>query len=109
MEKLRWRKDMSLREKQWAVEAARLLGFYSESAQFPVISDTEGQTIPASPEELEAVKRTVPEGPGELVRLDRKGEVKPLPKDYCSATKHPMPAENPEFRKETGLELLFSP
>ena len=109
MEKLRWRKDMSLREKQWAVEAARLLGFYSESAQFPVISDTEGQTIPASPEELEAVKRTVPEGPGELVRLDRKGEVKPLPEDYCSATKHPMPAENPEFRKETGLELLFSP
>ncbi|WP_333813557.1 hypothetical protein, partial [Muricomes intestini] len=68
---LHLREGLLWKEMQIAVEMARLLGFQSESAVFPVVSRELGEEIPA---ELK-----------DLSQYAEKGELKKAPEDYVSA------------------------
>lgn len=92
MERLRIRKPSGRGEMRYALEAALLLGFQSETAVFPVVSP-DG--------EIE-----VPKTEDELIRLWKLKDSE-RPEGYLPAKKKGQ-AFDLEFRKERGLEYLFS-
>lgn len=92
MERLKIEAPSSGSDIQYALESALLLGFQSESAVFPV----------ASPDG----ERKVPQTEEELLGLWTLKEDKPQ-KDYLPAEKK-GPVFDLDFRKERGLEYLFS-
>ena len=75
-----------------AIDASLLLGFQTVHAQFPVITDAEGELLPGSQSEIQ-----------KLWKL--KGTMSP--EDYVSASEHAGEVFDLEFRKKTGLEYLF--
>jgi hypothetical protein len=90
---LRLREGLTWKEKQIAVEMARLFGFRSETAVFPVVSRSEGEVIPAEWEELDKYK------------IDT--ESVEVPEDYVSALEAAMPVPDFDWRGKKGLETLF--
>lgn len=81
-------------EKKRAVEAALILGFKSEAAEFPAVSFEEGIPVPGTQQEL-------------LELLKQEKEPIKEPKDYVSATKRAKPAPEFDWRKKKGLESVF--
>ena len=90
---LHLREGLLWKEMQIAVEMARLLGFQSESAVFPVVSRELGEEIPA---ELK-----------DLSQYAEKGELKKAPEDYVSALGAAKPVADFDWRDKRGLESLF--
>ena len=91
MEKLKLAAGMTGEQKRYAVEAALLLGFQTETATFPVITADGEIPVPKNMEELKALwKKST-------------GEV---PEEYESASKHTGPIFDLDFRKEKGLETI---
>lgn len=90
---LHLREDLTWKEKQIAVEMARMLGFQSESAVFPVVSRGSGEEIPAEWNALNHYK--VKEASGEV------------PEDYAAASDSAMPVPDFDWRCKKGLETLF--
>jgi hypothetical protein len=62
---------MTGEQKRYAVEAALLLGFQTETATFPVITADGEIPVPENMEELKALYRDVPDG--QKVLIDVKG------------------------------------
>ena len=93
MEKLKIREHMTAKEKQMALEAALLLGFQTESTVFPVAGPEGEIPVPDSEEELKALYRLT---------------ASELPEGYEPAKGHPEPMFDLDFRKEKGLETIFS-
>ena len=92
MEKLKLAAGMTGEQKRYAVEAALLLGFQTETATFPVITADGEIPVPENMEELKALwKKST-------------GEV---PEEYESASKHTGPIFDLDFRKEKGLETML--
>ena len=92
MEKLKLAAGMTGEQKRYAVEAALLLGFQTETATFPVITADGEIPVPKNMEELKALwKKST-------------GEV---PEEYESASKHTGPIFDLDFRKEKGLETML--
>ena len=91
--KLHLTDDLSWEQKKMAVEFARILGFQSVSASFPVVSFEEGMEVPTDWDQLdmyfEENKIQVPEG-------------------YVSATDFAKPVKDFDWRAKKGLETLFS-
>ena len=84
MEKLKLAAGMTGEQKRYAVEAALLLGFQTETATFPVITADGEIPVPENMEELKALwKKST-------------GEV---PEEYESASKHTGPIFDLDFRK----------
>lgn len=75
-----------------AIDASLLLGFQTVHAQFPVITDAEGELLPGSQSEIQKL-------------WNLKGTMSP--EDYVSASEHAGEVFDLEFRKKTGLEYLF--
>ena len=71
MEKLKLAAGMTGEQKRYAVEAALLLGFQTETATFPVITADGEIPVPENMEELKALYRDVPDG--QKVLIDVKG------------------------------------
>ena len=71
MEKLKLAAGMTGEQKRYAVEAALLLGFQTETATFPVITADGEIPVPKNMEELKALYRDVPDG--QKVLIDVKG------------------------------------
>ena len=71
MEKLKLAAGMTGEQKRYAVEAALLLGFQTETATFPVITAEGEIPVPENMEELKALYRDVPDG--QKVLIDVKG------------------------------------
>lgn len=84
--------QMSGKEKRYAVEAALLLGFQTESAVFPVIGADGDVPIPKTKEELQ-----------KLWKLTAKA----APEEFEPALEHAGEVFQTDFRKEKGLEELF--
>lgn len=93
MERLRLESNLDRKAQERAVDAALLLGFQTEAAVFPVIG-TDG-TIP------------LPKTEKELLDLWRT-EGKPVSDGYEPASAHPGPVFDLDFRKERGLETIFT-
>lgn len=93
MEKLQIKENMGKEEMRYAVEAARLLGFQTEAAVFPVTCTEGGILSPQNEDELQ-----------ELWALSEKG----APDGYLQAKGNPEPMFDLEFREQTGLEYIFS-
>ena len=85
MEKLKLAAGMTGEQKRYAVEAALLLGFQTETA--------DGE-IPV-PENMEELKALWKKSTGET------------PEEYESASKHTGPIFDLDFRKEKGLETML--
>lgn len=83
-------KKMGKQERNRLIEFALLKGFQSVSAEFPVVSRTEGEEVPASflQYELGIMKTNAP-------------------KEYVSATKSAKKIPDLDWRKEKGLEAIF--
>ncbi len=92
MKKLKMNQPINQAQVQYALEAALLLGFQSESATFPIAVPDGEIPIPETNDEL-------------LALWDR--ETGDIPEDYVPAPKQ-GPAFDLDFRKEKGLEYLFS-
>lgn len=88
------REGLTWQEKQIAVELARLLGFESESAVFPVVSRESGVEIPADLTGLKLYKKA--------------SSPSVWPKDYVSASKEAKPVPDFDWRRKKGLETLFT-
>ena len=88
------RRETTWEQKEAAIEFARALGFQSESAKFPVTSFEEGLQVP---ERLSAIS-------------DFKPEVKEadIPEDYTASSDSALPMLDYDWRKERGLEMMFS-
>lgn len=96
MERLRIVSGMSEQKKRLAVEAALLLGFQAESARFPVAGADGTVEVPDS---LEAcLDLWNPKLPGKME----------APEGYRAASQSPGQIFDIDFRKERGLENLFS-
>ena len=87
-------KGLNWEEKKYAVEAAFIMGFQTEAAEFPITSYECGKAIPKTKEELASFW----ENPHEEVQI---------PEDYQSATAHAKQMPEFDWRKEKGLERLF--
>lgn len=81
-----------LKKREYAVEAALLLGFQSETATFPVISEDGNISVPETDEELLALWTF---------------NTETVPPDYSPAKKR-GPLFELDFREKQGLENLFS-
>ena len=92
MEKLKLAAGMTGEQKRYAVEAALLLGFQTETATFPVITADGEIPVPENMEELKALWK---KSTGET------------PEEYESASKHTGPIFDLDFRKEKGLETML--
>ena len=92
MEKLKLAAGMTGEQKRYAVEAALLLGFQTETATFPVITADGEIPVPENMEELKALWK---KSTGET------------PEEYESASKHTGPIFDLDFRKEKGLEMML--
>lgn len=92
MERLRIEGPFCRKKIGYALEAALLLGFQSETAVFPIASPDGEIKVPETEEELLGLWRM------------KKGEV---PEDYLPAEKG-GPVFEPDFRGKKGLEYLFS-
>lgn len=92
MEQLKIGKPSSGEEMRYALETALLLGFQSEAAVFPIASPDGGKEVPRTQEELSVLwKLKGAEAPEGYLPAEKKGPVFEL-----------------DFRKEKGLEYLFS-
>lgn len=91
--KIYLREGLTWKEKQIAVELARLLGFQSESAVFPVVSRESGEGIPSDFSGLDKYKE------GE--------EIPALPQEYVPASDAAKPVPDFDWRARKGLETLF--
>ena len=92
MERLRVGKPSGREEMRYALEAALLLGFQSETAVFPVASPDGEIRIPGTEDELAGLWKL---------------EDSVIPEGYLPAEKK-GPVFDLDFRKEKGLEYLFS-
>ena len=92
MDKIYIEEGISWEEKKKAIEASLIMGFFSTSAKFPVVSRTGGMKIPDSLKELEDICQ---------LKNDK------WPDDYISATKSAKPIMEFDWRKKKGLESLF--
>ena len=92
MDQLRVERPSGREEMRYALEAALLLGFQSETAVFPI----------ASPDG----KRKLPETEGELSGFWKLTSAE-MPQGYVPAKKK-GPVFDLDFREERGLEYLFS-
>lgn len=90
---LHLREGMTWKEKQIAVEMARLFGFQCESAVFPIVSKEYGEEIPT---EFCGLNQ---------YREDEEQTV--LPTDYISASDSAKPVADFDWRSKKGLEALF--
>jgi len=93
LNKIHIEEGISWEQKKRAIETSLIMGFFSTSAKFPVVSKTEGIRIPDSLKELE-----------EIYQLENDK----WPEDYTSATKSAKPIMEFDWRKKKGLENLFS-
>lgn len=84
--------QLSEKGRKYAVEAALLLGFQTESAVFPVIGEEGDVPIPETKEELQ-----------KLWHLKEA----PAPEDFTAALEHAGEVFQLDFRKEKGLEEIF--
>lgn len=96
MGRLRIVSGMSERKKRLAVEAALLIGFQAESARFPVAGEDGTVEVPDSLEEC--LRLWNPKLPGKIE----------VPEGYRAASQSPGQLFDIDFRKERGLENLFS-
>ena len=92
MERLRIERPSGREEMRYALEAALLLGFQSETAVFPVASFDGEIRIPRTEDELAGLWKL---------------EDSVMPEGYLPAEKK-GPVFDLDFRKERGLEYLFS-
>ena len=92
MDKLKLVAGMTEEQKHYAVEAALLLGFQSETATFPVITADGEIPVPENLEELKALW---------------KKEAVGMPEGYESASKHTGPVFELDFREKRGLETML--
>jgi len=92
MRRLQFKDGLTAGEKRYAVEAALLLGFQSETAVFPVLTEDGDVPVPKTEDELLALWN-LPETPA--------------PEGYTPAEAM-GPVFELDFRKKTGLENLFS-
>ncbi len=92
MKKLKLEAPLTGEMRRYAIEAALLLGFQSETAVFPVISEEGEVPVPKTEEELLALW-TLP--------------APPAPPEYLPAKKE-GPVFELDFREKKGLENLFS-
>lgn len=95
--RLRLSPQMNDREKRQAVEAAAVLGFYSEAAEFPAASADGELIVPNDPAQLKDYL------PSELI-----ADSSVVPADFQSATEHAKQVPDMDTRKKKGLERLFS-
>lgn len=93
MKKLEVKQDMTKKEKRLALETALLLGFQTEAAVFPVAGIRGEVSVPENEEELK-----------ELYQLSDSE----TPQGYKEAEGHPAPMFDLDFRKEKGLETIFT-
>lgn len=93
MERLRLEADLDREAQERAVDAALLLGFQTEAAVFPVIGADGTVPLPKTECELPELWRT-------------KG--KSAPEGYEPASVHQGPVFELDFRKEQGLETVFT-
>ena len=93
-DKIHFCSGMTAAEKRMAVEFARILGFQSEAAVFPVTDHNKGLAIPKALRELE---RFCPKVPEVLI-----------PEDYVAASDTALPMPDYDWRRVRGLETLFS-
>lgn len=93
MNKIHIEEGLSWEQKKIALEMSLLMGFFSISAKFPVVSRTEGIRVPNSLKDLEKIYQ---------FRTEK------WPEDYVSATKNARPIMEFDWRKKKGLETLFS-
>lgn len=93
--KLRILPGMTPEETKLAVQAAFLLGFQAESAQFPVCGEDGEIPVPADEEELKALFRLQPK------------TLEEAPEGYLSATKSAKPTPQLDWRQRKGLETIF--
>lgn len=93
VKKLKLTENMTMEERRMAVEAALLLGFQAETAVFPVISPDGVIPVPKRAQEFRGLWKkctgTAPEG-------------------YEAATDHTGEAFELDYRRERGLECMFS-
>ncbi len=92
MERLRVKKPSDREEMSYALQAALLMGFQSETAVFPVAAPDGEIEIPGTKEELMG-----------LWKLENREQ----PEHYLPAEKK-GPVFELDFRKERGIEYLFS-
>ena len=93
-DKIHFCSGMMVAEKRMAVEFARILGFQSEAAVFPVTDHNKGLAIPKALRELE---RFCPKVPEVLI-----------PENYVAASDAALPMPDYDWRRVRGLETLFS-
>ncbi len=92
MERLRIKKPSDREEMRYALEAALLLGFQSETAVFPAAAPDGETEVPRTEEELLGLWRMEDrEQTGGYLPAEKKG-----------------PVFEPDFREKRGLEYLFS-
>lgn len=91
---LRLGRETAWDEKKRAVEAALILGFQSEAAQFPVVSFEEGIPVPKTEKQL-------------LELLETRNWGTKEPEGYVSATKGAKPVDEFDWRRKKGLESIF--
>lgn len=88
--KIQLPKKMGKTERNRLIEFALLKGFQSVSAEFPVVSTTEGEEVPESFSQYELQLRNIE-----------------APEDYVSATKSAKQIPDLDWRKKKGLESVF--
>ncbi|WP_461810677.1 M14 family metallopeptidase [Faecalimonas sp.] len=82
--------NMGKKDRNRLIEFALLKGFQSVSAEFPVVSRTEGEEVPVS-----------------FLQYDLGLTKTKAPKEYVSATKSAKKIPDLDWRKEKGLESVF--
>lgn len=93
MEKIYLRENLSWKDKKIALDTSLIRGFYSTIASFPIASKSQGVEISHILENLQK----------------KYGEKSPKwPKDYLSSTKSAKPIMDFDWRKNRGLESIFS-
>lgn len=92
MEKLKLAAGMTGEQKRYAVEAALLLGFQTETATFPVITADGEIPVPENMEELKALWK---KSTGET------------PEEYESASKHTGPIFDLDSVRKKGWRRCF--
>lgn len=87
---IRFHTDMSWNEKQRLIEFALWKGFHAMSAQFPIISRTEGEEVPKSLKECREICGNAEK-----------------PEGYVSSSEAAKPVPEFDWRSRKGLENLF--
>ena len=89
------RENLSWEEKRMAIQTALILGFQSESAEFPIAAIDGKIAVPSTVEELSSL-------------LNKMEIIQEIPDGYVDATASAKPIPEFDWRKTKGLESLFA-